>query len=156
MAPRSSLVLLVCTGAAWGAADVGMSRVCAQRWSERATPPPLVGIITGLEHSGTTVLSWLLKNVNGIFSGFECGFLLGSSPAEFEGSKFAQMMARQDEKLLMWNVSSAGMQELYRAPCFVDMCAGATPHPRARGFWVVDAAGGGQAGAADSASKWKW
>ena len=122
MAKRSSLVLLVCTGAAWGAADVGMSRVCAQRWSERATPP-LVGIITGLEHSGTTVLSWWLKNVKGIFSGFECGFLLGSSPAEFEGSKFARMMARQDSKLVMWNVSSMGMQELYRAPCFVDMCA---------------------------------
>lgn len=46
--------------------------------------PPLLGIVTGMEHSGTTLLSQLLINrVKHVDSGFECGVLLAQSPKEF-------------------------------------------------------------------------
>jgi hypothetical protein len=40
-------------------------------------------IITGLEHSGTTLASELFRQVPGCDSGFECGVLLGETPREF-------------------------------------------------------------------------
>ena len=44
---------------------------------------PLFAIVTGLEHSGTTVLSRLIMNAPGVFGGFECGLLLAATPAAF-------------------------------------------------------------------------
>mmetsp|Transcript_23519 Transcript_23519/g.75309 ORF Transcript_23519/g.75309 Transcript_23519/m.75309 type:complete len:290 (+) Transcript_23519:699-1568(+) len=40
-------------------------------------------IVTGLENSGTTVLSQLVMSSPHIFGGFECGLLLACSPREF-------------------------------------------------------------------------
>jgi sulfotransferase family protein len=42
-------------------------------------------VICGMEHSGTTLLSDLFRQVPGIDAGFEVGVLLCSSPKEFEG-----------------------------------------------------------------------
>jgi hypothetical protein len=40
-------------------------------------------VICGIEHSGTTLLSDLFRQVGGLDSGFECGVLLCRSPREF-------------------------------------------------------------------------
>ena len=40
-------------------------------------------VICGLEHSGTTLLSDIFRQVDGLDSGFEVGVLLGSSPQDF-------------------------------------------------------------------------
>ena len=42
-------------------------------------------VICGMEHSGTTLLSDLFRQVPGIDAGFEVGVLLCPSPKEFEG-----------------------------------------------------------------------
>src|SRR5271163_4649484 len=42
-------------------------------------------VICGREHSGTTLLSDLFRQVPGIDAGFEVGVLLRPSPKEFEG-----------------------------------------------------------------------
>ena len=44
-------------------------------------------IITGLPHSGTTALSEVFRQVPGLFSGFECGFLLHEKPLDFVNPK---------------------------------------------------------------------
>ena len=44
---------------------------------------PLDFLICGLEHSGTTLLSDLMRQVPGCDSGFECGVLLGRKPSDF-------------------------------------------------------------------------
>lgn len=44
---------------------------------------PVRVIITGIEHSGTTLLANIIKQVPSIASGFECGFLLAERPADF-------------------------------------------------------------------------
>lgn len=41
-------------------------------------------LICGLEHTGTTLISDLFRQLPGVDSGFECGVLLRSSPREFE------------------------------------------------------------------------
>uniref|UniRef100_A0A7S1V0H6 Uncharacterized protein n=1 Tax=Grammatophora oceanica TaxID=210454 RepID=A0A7S1V0H6_9STRA len=46
----------------------------------------LFAIVTGLEHSGTTVMSRLIMSVKNLYGGFECGLLLARSPAGFVGS----------------------------------------------------------------------
>ncbi|MEM5515320.1 sulfotransferase [Henriciella sp. AS95] len=43
----------------------------------------LKAIICGMEHSGTTLLSDLLRQTGKLESGFECGVLMASSPREF-------------------------------------------------------------------------
>ncbi len=40
-------------------------------------------VVCGLEHSGTTLISELLRQVPGVDAGFEIGALLGGSPREF-------------------------------------------------------------------------
>ncbi|NEQ97178.1 MAG: sulfotransferase [Cyanothece sp. SIO2G6] len=40
-------------------------------------------VICGLEHSGTTLVSDIFRQVENVDSGFECGVLLGNSPREF-------------------------------------------------------------------------
>lgn len=40
-------------------------------------------VICGVEHSGTTLVSDIFRQVAGVDSGFECGVLLGESPRHF-------------------------------------------------------------------------
>lgn len=50
-------------------------------------------IICGLEHTGTTLISDLFRQLPGLDSGFECGVLLRSSPRDFPTLQpFAQNM----------------------------------------------------------------
>ena len=46
---------------------------------------PLKFIIAGYEHSGTTMLSEIFRQVPHLDSGFECGFLLTRKPQDFIG-----------------------------------------------------------------------
>jgi len=49
----------------------------------QGAPMPLKFVICGMEHSGTTLVSDLFRQVPGIDAGFEVGVLLRESPAEF-------------------------------------------------------------------------
>jgi hypothetical protein len=44
-------------------------------------------VITGLEHSGTTLVSELFRQVPGCDSGWECGVLLGETPRDFPANR---------------------------------------------------------------------
>jgi hypothetical protein len=45
---------------------------------------PVRVVVTGMEHSGTTLLSLLLKQNPRLNAGFECGFLLADKPRDFK------------------------------------------------------------------------
>ena len=49
-------------------------------------------------------MSWQIKNMPGVWSGFELGFLNATKPAEFAGSKFARMMASGHGRLSVVDV----------------------------------------------------
>lgn len=54
-----------------------------QTVTREGTVPLLDFVICGLEHSGTTLLSELFRQVPGLDAGFECGVLHGRRPRDF-------------------------------------------------------------------------
>lgn len=75
-------------------------------------------VICGVEHSGTTLLSDLFRQVPGIYSGFEVGVLLCPSPKEFEGFDpfFTNMLAG-------WRITEAGLVEACHSETYDDFYA---------------------------------
>ena len=100
------------------------------RYTTEVQEPParstgaLFAVVTGMEHSGTTVLSSLIKNAPGVFGGFECGFLLAPAPAKFDAKCCRPWDAwiRQGGAH-MWNVSAGGLRSIRSASGFDDMYA---------------------------------
>jgi hypothetical protein len=62
-------------------------------------------VICGLEHSGTTVVAELLRQVHGVDAGFEIGVLLGASPRVFPTLQPYAAHVRRD-----WGVSEATLE----------------------------------------------
>lgn len=73
---------------------------------------PLRVIITGVEHSGTTLLSRLLTQDPTLSCGFECGFLLADKPREFKDIHpwYEWMQEPVSEK--QWGVSKVNMEKI--------------------------------------------
>lgn len=70
-------------------------------------------LICGLEHSGTTLVSELFRQVPGVGSGFECGVLLCDTPAAFRDLQpFAGHMESG------WGVTAAELSRCCDAPDF--------------------------------------
>jgi hypothetical protein len=68
-------------------------------------------VICGIEHSGTTLLSDLFRQIPGVDAGFECGVLLCPSPRAFPNSKpFFENMLKG------WDIG----EEALRACCETD------------------------------------
>ena len=63
-----------------------------------AEPPAFV--ICGVEHSGTTLLSDIFRQVPGVGSGFETGVLLADAPSDFPGMEHFEKFAEN------WNLGS--------------------------------------------------
>lgn len=69
--------------------------------------------ICGVEHSGTTLVSDLFRQVPGLDSGFEVGVLLGERPADFPGIQpFAGNMKAG------WGITDADMEVICASPTF--------------------------------------
>lgn len=75
-------------------------------------------LICGLEHTGTTLISDLFRQVPHLDSGFECGVLLRNSPTEFRHLEpfFSHMKAG-------WGLTDADLDGCCDAPDFPDFYA---------------------------------
>lgn len=75
-------------------------------------------VICGLEHSGTTLLSDLFRQVEGIYSGFEGGVLLFPSPRGLEGYEplFTNMLTG-------WGLTEAELVEACHSETYDDFYA---------------------------------
>ncbi|MDA3857602.1 MAG: hypothetical protein PF480_05060, partial [Roseovarius sp.] len=70
-------------------------------------------LICGLEHTGTTLISDLFRQVPQLDSGFECGVLLRDSPAQFRDLKpFVSNMKAG------WGITEADLDFCCAAPDF--------------------------------------
>ncbi len=77
---------------------------------------PLIAIVSGMEHSGTTWLADLIRCHPKINGGFECGVLLGNSPADFPKIQpFYQWMLKARHPT-HWAVSPEAMRRIVSAP----------------------------------------
>lgn len=71
-------------------------------------------LICGMEHTGTTLISDLFRQIPGVDSGFECGVLLRASPSEFRALEpFASNM------LAGWGITVDELNHCCAAPDFV-------------------------------------
>ncbi len=70
-------------------------------------------LICGLEHTGTTLISDLFRQLPGIDSGFECGVLLRDSPAEFR-----DLQPFADNMLRGWGITAEQLDDCCAAPDF--------------------------------------
>ncbi|WP_019505378.1 sulfotransferase [Pleurocapsa sp. PCC 7319] len=72
-------------------------------------------VICGLEHSGTTLLSDIFRQVSGLDSGFEVGVLLGRTPKEFPNIQpFYSNMVEG------WKIEADVLQEICNSNKFED------------------------------------
>jgi len=82
-------------------------------------------IVTGIPHSGTTILSSLLKNHPKLMSGFELGVLSRDVPAEFP-QVYQHMLGPPKpgapDKAL-WSVQRSDVDRMTNATCLADMYA---------------------------------
>lgn len=82
---------------------------------------PVRVIITGIEHSGTTLLSRLLKQDPGLRSGFECGFLLADTPRDFMNIHPWYEWMQEPVSAHQWGVSSKHMEQICSAGSWEEM-----------------------------------
>ncbi|KAJ8601616.1 hypothetical protein CTAYLR_007254 [Chrysophaeum taylorii] len=85
----------------------------------------LRGILTGIERSGTTILSQLVMSSPEVFGGFECGLLLTSNPREFRSvNPFYEWMT-QSPLVRMWALNPSDLEHLCAtATCHAEFYAG--------------------------------
>ncbi|MCF6238881.1 MAG: sulfotransferase, partial [Candidatus Marinimicrobia bacterium] len=73
---------------------------------------PVRVVITGMEHSGTTLLSMLLKQDVRLKSGFECGFLLAARPRDFSNINPWYEWMQEPVEEHHWGVSAKHMESI--------------------------------------------
>lgn len=107
-------------------------QTCEERMA-RSSSRPLFAVVTGRAHSGTTILSMLIKNAPGVFGGLEGGMLLARTPAELNRTRQIRNSSNHRDRMLnfvdgnllnprkAWNVSAAGLERLAASPCAVDL-----------------------------------
>lgn len=84
------------------------------------SPFPLI-IVTGMEHTGTTITNMMLMNSPGALGAVETGFLLSSQPSEFRGVvPFSNWTSRPASRGWL-GLNSTGCDELARQKTHLDM-----------------------------------
>jgi len=73
---------------------------------------PVRVVITGIEHSGTTLLSTLLKQDPSLNCGFECGFLLADSPLEFKQVHPWYKWMQEPVSVQQWGLTAGQLERI--------------------------------------------
>jgi len=81
-------------------------------------------IITGMEHSGTTVLAELIKSAPDVYGPFETGFLLAPTPRDFRSIKPFFLWTRESDL----NLTSRQQEGLLNQSSHIDMYKYAMKH----------------------------
>lgn len=77
----------------------------------------LTVIVTGLEHSGTSILARLVRSTPSSYGAFECGVLLSSSPSTLPHiSPFYDWLSMPATHR-MWNLSKESVSRMSMCPC---------------------------------------
>ena len=76
---------------------------------------PVRVVITGIEHSGTTLLSSLIKQNSLLAGGFECGFLLADRPHDFKNVLPWYEWMQEPVTVHQWGVSAEHMERICSA-----------------------------------------
>eukprot|EP00977_Amphora_coffeiformis_P017702 scaffold5869_cov165-Amphora_coffeaeformis.AAC.11 len=95
---------------------------CAASKSNFRRASGLFVIVTGMEHSGTTLVSEFLMSAPNLFGAFESGFLLDESPSTFYKRRtFYNWSIQPVTKSLHWGLKVSQRKYVTRATCFAEM-----------------------------------
>lgn len=99
------------------------SETCALARTNFGHASGLYVIVTGMEHSGTTLVSELLMSAPGLFGAFEGGFLLDDSPARFyKRGTFYKWSVQPVTSSLHWGLTKQQRDGyVTKATCFAEM-----------------------------------
>jgi len=79
-------------------------------------------IVTGMEHTGTTILSELIMSAPGFMGPFETGFLLAETPSDFrQVTPFFEWVSRTDVQNAFLGLSPSQVQTLLQQPTHTHM-----------------------------------
>ena len=81
---------------------------------------PLRVVITGLERSGTTLLSTLIKQDPRLDAGFECGFLLAETPRDFVHIQPWYDWMKEPVTQHQWGLSETQLQKICSSPTWTE------------------------------------
>jgi len=81
----------------------------------------LFGIVTGAEHSGTTIVSQLIMSAPNVYGGVECGMLLASKPSKFKRTTpwYRWMLKPASDR--MWGLNEDQRDSLIKSKCHAEM-----------------------------------
>lgn len=78
-------------------------------------------IVTGMMHSGTSMLAQLIMSDQAAYGGVECGLMMAKEPSDFANvHPFFEWMIRDDAEGL-WGLSTENRAELMNARCDAEM-----------------------------------
>lgn len=95
--------------------------ICDTARQNFQTASRLFGIVTGSEHSGTTIVSQLIMSAPGVYGGVECGMLLASEPFKFKRMRPFYNWMKGNESDRMWNLNSDQQASLLNSTCHAEM-----------------------------------
>jgi hypothetical protein len=125
--------------------DIPDSHVCDLAQHSFTKASGLHSIVTGLEHSGTTIMLQLIASAPEVFGGLECGVLLSPEPSRFNSTDpFYKWMADinhfglnaqlRDEWLLTSECHAQMFHRIRAHSTFFQQ----SPHEQFRKSWIVD------------------
>ena len=102
---------------------LSQAKTCALAQTDFSKAAGLYCLVTGMEHSGTTLVSELIMSAPRVFGAFEGGFLLDQSPAKFYKRKTMYQWAVQPvTSSLHWGLSPHDRDAFVtQAACFAEM-----------------------------------
>lgn len=96
------------------------NEVCKAAETDFRSASGVFAIITGLEHSGTTITSSLVMSAPNLFGGFECGLLFAATPAEFQKVEpfYDWMLIPASQR--MWGLTEQQREALLEHSCHAE------------------------------------
>lgn len=95
--------------------------VCSAAKKDFRSASGLFAIITGMERSGTTIVSALIMSAPNLYGGFECGLLEASEPSEFrQVSPFFDWMTGPTAYERLWALTDEQRETLVGHSCHAE------------------------------------
>jgi hypothetical protein len=98
--------------------------ICAEAKTNFREASKLFTIVTGFQHSGTTMLGNLIRSDPGLAGGFECGLLShGSKPSDFKNAGLFYDWSMWSLENDLWALSNESRDMVVNAKCDAEMYA---------------------------------
>jgi len=120
------------------------NNVCSMAKQNFRKASGLFGIVTGTQHSGTTIVSQLIMSAPNVYGGEECGVLLAPKPSDFNKVKPYYDWTTRSTSEGFWGISTDQQAMLLKSACHAEMYtqlrrySGLYSHPSNKNSLILD------------------